>query len=229
MSQEHGLIFTPEHAREIRRGLKTQTRRLVTAHTSLVDGTGKGIRKMWPELRLDGEAWVDKGPSPAGNAGPYIKAPHRNGDTVHRVYSRIYPGDRVYVREDWAGAKGLDDLRASELPEDSLVVLKAAVPEGQTVYQGKWRKALHMPRWASQTWLEVTELRAQPIRKIAHYDIRAEGVGCPEHDFAGGFCTSHCGYLVAEFAKLWDEINGDRAPFESDPWVWCYTFKLVQV
>lgn len=31
-------------------------------------------------------AWVDNGPSPAGNAGPYLHVPYPKGDTVHRIY-----------------------------------------------------------------------------------------------------------------------------------------------
>jgi hypothetical protein len=42
-------------------------------------------------------AWVDGGPSPAGNLGPYLKVPYPPEDTVHRVYSRIFVGDTLFV------------------------------------------------------------------------------------------------------------------------------------
>ena len=220
------MIFVPQLAEKVRLRHKWQTRRLVTAHTSLVNGTGEGIRKMWPTLELD-RAWVDPGPSPVSNPGPYLKVPRPVDDTVHRVYSRIYPGDLIYVREEWAAMKGYDELRASHIPRDSTIFLKAKIPEGKHLAQGKWRPGMHMPRWASQTRLRVTELRAQQIQAIECADIRAEGVACPEHDFASGFCVRECPELRAAFAKLWDEINAERAPFASNPWVWCYTLDLI--
>lgn len=34
-------------------------------------------------------AYVDMGPSPAGNLGPYWHVPHRDGETVHRLYPKV--------------------------------------------------------------------------------------------------------------------------------------------
>lgn len=45
-------------------------------------------------------AYIDNGPSPAGNLGPYLKVPTTEEDpgwrTVHRVYARFQPGERVF-------------------------------------------------------------------------------------------------------------------------------------
>ena len=76
----------------------------VRASTSLIDGCARGIP--WRELDLAG-AWVDPGPSPAGNPGPYLKARRLDreypgrwhpDDTVHRIYPRR-PGARPELRD----------------------------------------------------------------------------------------------------------------------------------
>lgn len=43
------------------------------------------------------DAWIDGGPSPAGNPGPYFKVPLDGGDTVHRIYCIYMKGFRVKV------------------------------------------------------------------------------------------------------------------------------------
>lgn len=63
-----------------------------TKENTLFDG-GK-----WPTEKIDPlwhKAWVDAGPSPAGNAGPYLKLPvmwtWENGEKeelIHRIYLR---------------------------------------------------------------------------------------------------------------------------------------------
>jgi hypothetical protein len=35
------------------------------------------------------KAWVDAGPSPAGNSGPYWHVPLKSGDTTHRLYPKL--------------------------------------------------------------------------------------------------------------------------------------------
>lgn len=57
----------------------------VSRFNSLVDGRKVGWRE-WASLDLD-KAWVDPGPSPAGNPGPYLKVPGPD-DATHRVYPR---------------------------------------------------------------------------------------------------------------------------------------------
>ena len=42
----------------------------------------------WERLNWS-KAWVDMGPSPAGNPGPYWHVPLKDGDTIHRLYPRV--------------------------------------------------------------------------------------------------------------------------------------------
>lgn len=44
--------------------------------------------KQWESLDWS-KAYVDMGPSVAGNLGPYWHVPHKDGDTVHRLYPKL--------------------------------------------------------------------------------------------------------------------------------------------
>jgi hypothetical protein len=83
------------------------TRRLpVTAGTSLLDGR-RPRGTSWSVLVFDASVWCDRGPSPAGNPGPYLKVPSPStDDSVHRVYPRAQPGtlldgERVVAVRAW--------------------------------------------------------------------------------------------------------------------------------
>ena len=44
--------------------------------------------KQFADLKWE-RAWIDMGPSIAGNPGPYWHVPHKNGDTTHRLYPKL--------------------------------------------------------------------------------------------------------------------------------------------
>lgn len=57
-------------------------------HNSFFNGCSR-----WPKHTKDEDydwesAWIDNGPSPAGNDGPYVKLPYRPDDTIHRIYPK---------------------------------------------------------------------------------------------------------------------------------------------
>ena len=66
---------------------------------------------------------------------------------------------------------------------------------------------MYMPRWAARDFLTVQEIRVQRLQEISEADARAEGVE-----------------NLAQFEKLWNAINGKRASWKSNPWVWALTF-----
>lgn len=95
---ETALSLVADLALATLRGTKTRTMRPITSQNSAVDG--RASRALFDSLDWGSTAiFVDKGPSPAGNEGPYLHVPHRTEDSTHRVYSRRWIGDVLWIRE----------------------------------------------------------------------------------------------------------------------------------
>ena len=117
-------------------------------------------------------------------------------------------GDRLWVRETWRVFGG----REYEYQREPASVIYRADPEATD--GGEWRPSIFMPRWASRITLEVVSIRVERLQEIDDAEAIREGV-------RGGSLTSD----AEAFEQLWDEINGDRAPWSSNPWVWRVEFK----
>ncbi|MBE3065157.1 MAG: hypothetical protein IMZ69_09095 [Spirochaetes bacterium] len=181
-------------------GRKTQTRRIVAWSNSYVDGSISNFwREHWHQLNFS-RAWVDGGPSPAGNPGPYLHVPIRAGagDTTHRVYPRYQVGDRLIFKETWQETHDGIIYRAGEnWPKDRV-----------------WKSARFMPARAARSINRITEVRGQRLQEISYEDIRAEGWPIVEN---GNALT---------FPELWDSLNAKRGySWESNPYVWALTFE----
>jgi len=174
---DHPLLFSAPMVRAKQADLKTQTRRLLSPASTLFNGrswskTQKAQVWNWPE------AWVDDGPSPAGNPGPYLKLPWISGDpdpyqgTVHRIYPKIQPGDRIWVKETFARVgDNDDDIHACpDLTRHVYYYADSVQPEVL-----RWRPSIFMPRQFSRTTLIVTEVRIERLQEISRTDAIAEG------------------------------------------------------
>jgi len=151
MSPDFGMCFTAESARLIDSGAKTQTRRVLTAGNSRIDGhklrtpLGYPLKEFWGLLDWE-SAYVDQGPSPAGNTGQYLHVPFPKEGTVHRIYPD-YPreGDVFYVKQ------------------------------ALTDSSGKGRSARYMPRSAATIFCRVTRVRLERVQALTQEDAQAEG------------------------------------------------------
>jgi hypothetical protein len=110
------------------------------------------------------------------------------------------------------------------------------------------RPSIHMPRWASRIDLEILSVKVERLQDITEEDARAEGaplvgtVGCPcegEEEDPGPTHLARCRWgdieidpgitpHKASFRVLWNQINGDRAPWDSNPWAWRIEFRRVE-
>lgn len=145
-------------------------------------------------------------------------------------FVRFDVGDRLWVRESLSVAS--NDQGARWL---------AYAADGKDVWpQTLWHKdrnsvpSIHMPRWASRITLTVTEVRVQRLQEISEADALAEGVNPldselqsyrAESDGDGRIVSSQERRTrIPAFRRLWDSINADRAPWDSNPWVVAVTF-----
>jgi len=84
------------------------------------------------------------------------------------------------------------------------------------------RSSLFMPRRASRITLEVTGVRVEQVQDITVEDVMFEGtpiISKNKDPFVARF---------ESFQMLWDSINGDKYPWDSNPYVWVIQFKRVQ-
>jgi hypothetical protein len=221
---ERGIICTGESVAAILAGRKTQTRRVVTRSNAILDGHKRPTAEHWGQLDL-GSAWVDEGPSPAGNAGPYLKANCARPDcdgAVHRLYPQWSVEQKLWVRESFS---------YREYASDRIESLEPAVwfwADGNPNAHN-WTKpkpSIHMPKRASRVLLEIVDVRVERLQGISPRDAFAEGLRCsctkPEA------CPASA-ELVPKFHTLWDSINAKRGfEWAVDPWIWVVTFKLLE-
>lgn len=211
--KERPIIFSAPMVRAILCGQKTQTRRI-----------------MKPQPDEDGKVMVGQIGTSCGVA--YV-GNQRAGGLVTRVpcpYGQ--PSDRLWVREPWVA------LDKNYHPVATLWYLNKMLGRGESfipAYQADhqdpkgdgpahpmpWRSSMFMPRWASRLTLEITEIRVQRVQEIDAEDCIAEGLKSRlrEHD---AVCD-----LRDQYQALWDSLNAKKTPWESNPWVWAITFRLL--
>lgn len=131
----------------------------------------------------------------------------RNGGRIRCPYG--VRGDRLCVRETWGKAPH------AHLSGHVPILYKVGPPSIDPDYPVKWKPSIHMPRWASRITLEVVDLAVQPVQTISKADAIAEGIWECYEDPKGAF------------RALWESINADRAPWDSNPWVWAVTFRRI--
>ena len=209
--RERGIIFSAPMVKGILAGRKTVTRRLYVPRP----GYPKEDGEITPTSQ---ESWTDFGPCPYGGVG-----------------------DRLWVRETWRTAKQLDGKSPKEIGRKALDAGYASswapveyLADGARVNweralwgdHGGTRVSIHMPRWASRIVLEITEVRVERLQEITEEDAKAEGV--LKTGGRAGLEPYHFRPARDLFRELWNTINGSRANWESNPFVWVVRFRRVE-
>ncbi len=136
------------------------------------------------------------------------------------------PGDRLWVREAWAGDSMCGYVYRADHPGADLA--RGELDDGEQEIRA-WRPSIHMPRWASRLTLEVTGVRVERLRAITQADAVAEGMP----DSRDLWCmpasslsdTSLAGPRAA-FATVWDSLKPKPgAAWADNPWVWVIEFR----
>lgn len=237
---ERPILFSAPMVRAILAGKKTQTRRLVKPQPPagceyVMNGAG--------DHALCFAAGTARSASP-------VCVPPTARSADHRLPCPYgIPGDRLWVREafrswrDTCYQRDVDDEHECDEHCDQTYVAYAATPregyrprpdrarvtyldestplESNRRLLGPWKPSIHMPRWASRLTPSVASVRVERLQEISEEDARAEGVEVLDDD--GGQPWKDDARTA--FRLLWDGLNGKRAPWASNPWVWAVTFE----
>lgn len=217
---ERPILFSGDMVRALIAGTKTQTRRVIAPDWwRCLDPADAADRRqaltMCPYGRRGDRLWCR--------------------ETWAPVWKTEYPPEdirdcAVQYRADWP-----NDKYPGHWPDDC----------GNDPDCGRWRPSIHMPRWASRITLEVISIRVQRLQEISEADARAEGTllpvepapvpgkvvplfqvtGAPLMEM--GIKPSRANCYRWAYTCLWEQINGKRAPWRSNPWVWAISFKRV--
>jgi len=233
--KERPILYSGSMVRAILDDRKTQTRRLVKPQPNGVRRDVVPVGSPSPSGFTDDHGRAIR--CPFGSPGDRLWVreswqlfdPHPDGDGDALGASRIRHGRRA----PWDGV----------VNERAIEWVAAYRADGDVAHKthgpALWRPSIFMPRWASRLTLDVTAVRVERLQAISEDDARAEGVrelplqeGAPgawwTADPSAG-AAMHARDPVAAFRKLWDSINGDRASWESNPWVWVVEFKRAEV
>jgi hypothetical protein len=113
-------------------------------------------------------------------------------------------GDHIWVKEKWFPASA-----------GSSRVLYAADTDYEVLPPGKrWRAPMFMPRVASRLRLVVIAVRAERLQDVTEDDAHAEGMD--------PFTRPN----ISTFAAKWDLLNGNKAAWSANPWVWVIEFRF---
>ncbi|WP_241014862.1 hypothetical protein [Burkholderia sp. Ac-20379] len=232
--RELPVLFSAPMVRAISEGRKTQTRRPMHPQPYLDAG-----RLAWMFAKNRG-SW---GP-PGGAPDPAWLARCPYGA----------PGDRLWVRETFVAfgrwethfspKKGRDEWHFIDMTLEAGRAYRFDAPiqnaRRDSITPSWWRRpAIHMPRAASRTQLEVISTRIEHLTSISDRDAEAEGCPtCPSCNDVGWInsgpdggwqCKAPgCGDAPRDqYACLWDELNGPGS-WAANPWVWVVEFKTYR-
>ena len=221
--KERPIIFSTPMVQAVLEDRKTQTRRIVKPQPG------------------DDAWWC---------APPYLSTldlrdpQDRAGAVAVCPYGR--KGGRLYVREAWRAHERPEDLVDGILfrADDAFVPIentREAAEAWGAVYRrtpcGRkpaWRPSIHMPKWATRLWLELTEVRIERLSEMRADDIVAEGVDVPDVDYSVADdpraleWERDC-HARGLFQQLWDGLNAKRGyAWATNPWVWVLTFRRIE-
>lgn len=242
--KETGMIFTGESVRAIQEGRKTQTRRLyrprVPAPYEIIDEFDEGLQ--WP-YRMD-------------EAGDYHRVDTYGvpGDRiwVREKFQFAHESDSAMYDDEPAWAMYAAD---SEMIRRDGVV-KGHLFQGpwkSPIHMPRWasRITLEITDVRVQRLQEISEADAwaEGVSEFGRGSgsLEAIGVGIlaanprlTRRGFLAGLVATGLWWGAGQVAKdpmpksfrgayaaLWDSINGKRAPWDSNPFVWAITFKQV--
>jgi hypothetical protein len=243
MSKETPILFSTPMIQSIRRGDKTQTRRIMKPQP-IHDTKYLGDYKMQKQKGLF-----------CSILHPSFAGKYCIGDVL-AVRETFYAwGEWEQYRDTKTGKMAwtfLDrtqiDLRRYQYVADKPDFnqdLHGSLAETRTDLGWHKRPSIFMPKAACRIKLKITNVRVERLQDISKLDAKAEGLGMiskdgetwkfgiPDSDGLPGTDDSGWAWqdweLTAKdaFAKLWQKINGEES-WTQNPWVWVIEFEVMK-
>lgn len=226
--KERPILFSPAMIRALLDGKKTQTRRIVKADFH----HGPGMAKITP---INNEFLLERWPEAERSFNNFGRC-----DRIRCPYG--VPGDRLWVRETF-GVWRKTSVYCDEFEVGKEATRGMTLVEHEAEYghndlniayradaddEGPWYPSIFMPRWASRTTLEITDVRVQRLKDISEEDALAEGIvwrtgprysASDDHNMEWDRPTD-------AYRELWESINGEGS-WSANPWVWVVEFRRV--
>lgn len=205
MPKERPILFSEPMVKALQAGQKFVTRRIVKPQPVDVD-------EPWPNVKshltfadiMEDKPWYG-GWCPYGMVGDHLWV--KEG---FRLAASIASDEKVDLKFNW----GINHVYYRADQED--------------VYAATdWKPSLFMPRWASRFTLRITGIGIEQVQDITETEAMIEGVRRnpkaldPETPY-----PARQTYRTA-YRLLWDELNGKKHPWASNPYVWTIRFEPV--
>jgi hypothetical protein len=197
---EHPIIFSGPMVRALLAGSKTQTRRVIKPQPPRPGDYRFSPAPDKAIFRRDCNKWW---------LVPQDIEDHDPSPATLYEYACPYggPGDLLWCRETWQDVDIRNGLLTLYRADSSAVSVVASYEAEGGHFT--WSPSIFMPRMRSRITLRIESVRVERLLDITEADAQAEGFGSR-----------------AEFLAYWDTLNAGRGfPSESNPWVWCVTFR----
>ncbi len=200
------ILFKPELIKAIVEGRKTQTRRLITKPEVI-----NQVPDKWVEVKPYRTWWfINDGIRETWDMTP-----------------RYQVGEVVYIKEVW---RVVDvDTRTLRQPIHQVKVeykLDCAIRWGQIpatityTIADSWHSPIFLPETAARYFIQITDVRPERLQEITEVDAQAEGATRPPN-------YSLTPHYIEWYKWLWNKIN-PKYQWETNPWVFAYTFKRLE-
>ena len=216
------ILFPAPMIRAMLEGRNTQSRSLLTARNATIDGLP--ARQMWADIDLEKAILRNQSTLLAffmeydAPADIHLFAPHKNGETSHRVRPVVEIGDRLWIREAWrTESDDFDDLTPSEMIGEETILYEADGDWSLNKSTGRPRSSRYMPRAISRMTLIVTDVKIERLQDISEADAIAEGM---EHHPPGRPAT-------VLYWALWDRSN-KTSTWATNPFVVVVTYDVIK-
>ena len=214
-----GILFKSDMVKAIVEGRKTQTRR---KHGNLTD------------VLQPPDGWVNQGLASDGEFWFFNKSITCN----HTVKPRYQVGDTVYIKEALQRIPRFY-VEYTGYHTEAIYKIDGKFVDGVNwVWKHDTLSPMFLPEALARYFIEILDVKAQRLQEITFRDARAEGIltfDSENHDPTNdgvGYNRGAPGLPMRyestiAYMDLWNSINKPPYDWESNCWVFVYTFKLA--